>query len=115
MTHDFGIELGLASSRRQHFCLPQPQPHNQPHPFILCIFFHHSPQFLSIKGRHQSVATFCLLCNSDRFDMKDTVLFAAGALLGSASAAVHTIKLQKVSLSEQLVRILLSAQCTGSC
>ena len=35
--------------------------------------------------------------------MKNTVLLAAGALLGTASAGVHTMKLQKVSLSEQLV------------
>ena len=36
--------------------------------------------------------------------MKGTVLLAAGALLGSASAGVHKMKLQKVPLSEQLVR-----------
>ena len=35
--------------------------------------------------------------------MKNAVLLAAGALLGSASAGVHKMKLQKVPLSEQLV------------
>ncbi|MCJ1412408.1 Vacuolar protease A [Ptychographa xylographoides] len=34
--------------------------------------------------------------------MKNAVLLAAGALLGSASAGVHKLKLQKVPLSEQL-------------
>jgi hypothetical protein len=36
--------------------------------------------------------------------MRTTGLLAAGALLGSASAGVHKLKLQKISLSEQLVR-----------
>lgn len=35
--------------------------------------------------------------------MKGSTVLAAGALLGSASAAVHTMKLKKVPLSEQLV------------
>lgn len=35
--------------------------------------------------------------------MKST-LIAAAALLGSAQAGVHKMKLQKVSLTEQLVR-----------
>lgn len=35
--------------------------------------------------------------------MKHSVLLAASSLLGSASAAVHTAKLQKVPLGEQLV------------
>ncbi|MCJ1253953.1 Vacuolar protease A [Lignoscripta atroalba] len=34
--------------------------------------------------------------------MKNALLFAAGAVLGSASAGVHKMKLQKVPLSEQL-------------
>lgn len=37
--------------------------------------------------------------------MKTAVLLAAGALLGSASAGVHKMKLQKVPLSEQLEKI----------
>lgn len=37
--------------------------------------------------------------------MKGSIV-AATALLGSASAAVHTMKLQKVPLSEQLVSIM---------
>ncbi|MCJ1249419.1 Vacuolar protease A [Trapelia coarctata] len=37
--------------------------------------------------------------------MKNAVLLAAGALLGSASAGVHKIKLQKVPLSEQLEKM----------
>lgn len=35
--------------------------------------------------------------------MKSAILAAAVALLGSANAGVHKMKLQKVSLSEQLV------------
>jgi len=33
-----------------------------------------------------------------------SAIVAASALLGSANAAVHTMKLKKVPLSEQLVR-----------
>ncbi|KAK8242248.1 hypothetical protein IWZ00DRAFT_513719 [Phyllosticta capitalensis] len=36
--------------------------------------------------------------------MKSAMLLAASALLGSASAGVHKMKLKKVPLSEQLVR-----------
>ncbi|MCJ1386586.1 Vacuolar protease A [Xylographa soralifera] len=42
--------------------------------------------------------------------MKNTVLLAAGALLGSASAGVHKMKLQKVSLSEQLETMDINSQ-----
>ena len=35
--------------------------------------------------------------------MKNGLLLAAGAVLGTASAGVHKMKLQKVPLSEQLV------------
>jgi saccharopepsin len=35
--------------------------------------------------------------------MKNAAILAASALLGSASAGVHKVKLQKVPLSEQLV------------
>ncbi len=38
-----------------------------------------------------------------------TVLAAGAALLGGASAAGHKMKLQKIPLSEQLVRDLLEA------
>ena len=41
--------------------------------------------------------------------MRNTVLFAAGALLGSVSAGVHKMKLQKVPISEQLVSIAQKA------
>lgn len=41
--------------------------------------------------------------------MKNSLLVAATALLGSASAEVHTMKLKKVPLSEQLV-----SNCNGS-
>lgn len=37
--------------------------------------------------------------------MKYSLAFAAAALLGSASAGVHKMKLQKIPLSEQLVRL----------
>ena len=37
--------------------------------------------------------------------MKNAVLLAAGAMLGSASAGIHRMKLQKVPLSEQLVSL----------
>ena len=36
--------------------------------------------------------------------MKSAVAVAATALLGTASAAVHSMKLKKVPLAEQLVR-----------
>lgn len=36
-----------------------------------------------------------------------SVLIAAAALAGSAQAGVHKMKLQKISLEEQLVRHLL--------
>jgi len=39
--------------------------------------------------------------------MKNSVLLAAGALLGSATAGVHKAKLQKVPLHEQLVSYIL--------
>jgi saccharopepsin len=35
--------------------------------------------------------------------MKAAILVAAGSLLGSATAGMHTMKLKKVPLSEQLV------------
>jgi len=35
--------------------------------------------------------------------MKSSLIIAAAALLGSASAAVHRLKLEKVPLSKQLV------------
>ena len=35
--------------------------------------------------------------------MKDAVLIAASALFGSAAAGVHSMKLQKVPLTKQLV------------
>lgn len=35
--------------------------------------------------------------------MKTATLLAAGGLLGSASAAVHSMKLKKIPLEEQLV------------
>lgn len=38
---------------------------------------------------------------------------AAGALLGSASAAVHKMKLKKVPLSEQLVSGVMSTISTN--
>lgn len=37
--------------------------------------------------------------------MKSSMLLAAGALLGSAQAGVHKMKLKKVPLAEQLVRL----------
>lgn len=40
--------------------------------------------------------------------MKTGALLAAGALLGSASAGVHKMKLQKIPLSEQLVSTALT-------
>lgn len=36
-----------------------------------------------------------------------SALFAAAVLLGSASAGVHKMKLQKIPLSEQLVSTIL--------
>lgn len=36
--------------------------------------------------------------------MKSAMLLAAGAMLGSAQAGVHKMKLKKVPLAEQLVR-----------
>ncbi|KAI4131347.1 MAG: hypothetical protein LQ347_003024 [Umbilicaria vellea] len=42
--------------------------------------------------------------------MKNTLILAAGALLGSASAGVHKLKLQKVPLSEQLEHTDITAQ-----
>lgn len=49
--------------------------------------------------------------------MKNSVLLAAGALLGSASAGVHKTKLQKVPLSVQLVSTSSSSalNVNGSC
>ena len=38
--------------------------------------------------------------------MKNSVILAAGALLGSATAGVHKAKLQKIPLSQQLVSTL---------
>jgi saccharopepsin len=37
--------------------------------------------------------------------MKNALFLAAGLLLGSAAAGVHKLKLKKIPLSEQLVRI----------
>ncbi|KAA6411733.1 MAG: vacuolar protease A [Lasallia pustulata] len=42
--------------------------------------------------------------------MKNALILAAGALLGSASAGVHKLKLQKVPLSEQLEHTDITAQ-----
>lgn len=42
--------------------------------------------------------------------MRTTGLLAAGALLGSASAGVHKLKLQKISLSEQLEHMDINSQ-----
>ena len=44
--------------------------------------------------------------------MKNAILLAAGALLGSASAGVHKMKLQKVPLSEQLVSFIARIRCS---
>lgn len=46
--------------------------------------------------------------------MKRAFVLAVGALLGLAEAGIHKMKLQKVPLSEQLVRRLSSASYSQS-
>lgn len=47
--------------------------------------------------------------------MKQVSFLATGALLGLAHAGVHKMKLQKIPLSEQLVRYPISALTQGDC
>lgn len=58
------------------------------------LFHRHHPLSHSYPFTHPS---------SNRLKMKNSLLIAATALLGTSSAAVHKAKLQKVPLSEQLV------------
>jgi saccharopepsin len=45
--------------------------------------------------------------------MKTATVMAAAALLGSASAAIHKMKLQKIPLEEQLVSLTVSLDILG--
>lgn len=100
----------VASSSHEHETLPRPTSHPT-HPSSC--FLHQPPishhriwyARITYASYHSFVSAYFLsVCFSKAPPNMKSTLVAAAALLGSAQAGVHKMKLQKISLAEQLVR-----------